>query len=133
MSYSACEVFPMAGLNEREYVSKMDQKEHTQRCWRCDGPLSPKIATDGHTGVSVRLMVCRSCSGRCFYGDRPRAAEPPVLLICHGCRLVHSEEGGWMTKKTYRDTTGIDPITCRLKHTHCPWCYDFRMSHGHAA
>jgi hypothetical protein len=59
--------------------------------------------------------------------------DSPVLLICHKCRLVHSEEGGWMTKKTYQDTSGINPITCRLKHTYCPWCYDFLISHGRAA
>jgi hypothetical protein len=60
-------------------------------------------------------------------------SDPRVLLICHDCRLVHSDTGGWMTKKTYRDTMGIDPITCRLKHTYCPWCYDFLISHGRAA
>jgi hypothetical protein len=63
----------------------------------------------------------------------PSEPNPPVLVICHQCRLVHSEAGGWMTKKTYRDTMGIDPITCRLKHTYCPWCYDFMISHGRAA
>jgi hypothetical protein len=60
-------------------------------------------------------------------------SEPQVLLICHRCRLVHSEAGGWMTKQTYRDTTGIDPLTCRLTHTYCPFCYDFLMSHSKAA
>ena len=60
-------------------------------------------------------------------------AAPPVLLICLGCRLLHAETGGWMTKKNYRDTTGIDPITCHLKHTYCPCCYDFLISHGRAA
>ena len=59
--------------------------------------------------------------------------EPPVLMICRQCRMVHSEEGGWMTKQTFRDNTGIDPVTCRLKHTSCPWCYDFLLSHGRAA
>ena len=59
--------------------------------------------------------------------------EPPILLICHSCRLVHSEAGGWMTKNTYRHVTGIDPITCRLQHTYCPWCYDFVLSHHRAA
>jgi hypothetical protein len=59
--------------------------------------------------------------------------DPPVLLICHQCRLVHSETGGWMTKKTYRDTTGIDPITCRLKHTLCPWCHEFVTKQDRAA
>jgi hypothetical protein len=43
--------------------------------------------------------------------------EIPVLLICHRCRLVHDESGGWMTKTTYREATRIDPVTCRLKHT----------------
>jgi hypothetical protein len=64
--------------------------------------------------------------------SRPQP-DPPVLLICHECRLVHSETGGWMTKKAYRDTTGVDPISCRLTHTYCPWCYDFVLSHGEAA
>lgn len=59
--------------------------------------------------------------------------KPQVLLICHRCRLVHGEVGGWMTKQTYRDTTGIDPVTCRLKHTYCPFCYDVIMSHRKAA
>ena len=46
----------------------------------------------------------------------------PNLLICHRCRLVHDETGGWMSKQTYRETTGIDPVTCRLTHTYCPFC-----------
>ena len=59
--------------------------------------------------------------------------DPSVLLICHHCRLVHSDTGGWMTKNTYRETTGIDPITCRLKHTYCPFCYDMLASFSKAA
>jgi hypothetical protein len=46
---------------------------------------------------------------------------------------VHSEAGGWMTKQTYRDTTGIDALSCRLTHTYCPFCYDFLMSDSEAA
>lgn len=56
-----------------------------------------------------------------------------VLLICLECRLVHAEIGGWMTKKTYRDITGIHPITCRLKYTYCPRCFDFLITHGRTA
>jgi hypothetical protein len=37
----------------------------------------------------------------------PREPQSPVLLICHDYRLVHSETGGWMTKKTYRDTPAL--------------------------
>jgi hypothetical protein len=59
--------------------------------------------------------------------------EPPGLLICHRCRLVHDDTGGWMTKKTYRETTGIDPMTCRLTHTYCLFCYDFLLGHRQAA
>ena len=57
-------------------------------------------------------------------------SDTRVLLICHDCRLVHSDTGGWMTKKTYRDTMGIDPITCRLKHTYCPWEFSPRPRQG---
>lgn len=59
--------------------------------------------------------------------------EPLVLEICHRCRLVHSEAVGWMTKDTYRDTFGVDPLTCRLMHVYCPFCYDILMSHSKAA
>ena len=59
--------------------------------------------------------------------------EPPVLLMCHRCRLVHGEEGGRMTEKTYREATGIDPVTCRLTHTDCPFCHDFLLCHPQAA
>lgn len=59
--------------------------------------------------------------------------EPPVLLMCHRCRLVHGEEGGWMTHKAYREATGIDPITCRVTHTDCPFCHDFLLCHPQAA
>jgi CheY-like chemotaxis protein len=59
--------------------------------------------------------------------------EPPVLLICHSCRLVHGEEGGWMTQETYRQATGIDPVACRLTHTDCPFCHDFLLCHRQAA
>jgi CheY-like chemotaxis protein len=62
----------------------------------------------------------------------PVEPEPPVLLICHRCRLVHGEEGGWMTKKTYREATGIDPVVCRLTHTDCPFCHDFLLCHRKA-
>ena len=62
-----------------------------------------------------------------------RGAEPPVLLICHRCRLVHGEEGGWMTTKTYREATGIDPLACRLAHADCPSCHDFLLRHRQAA
>jgi hypothetical protein len=51
--------------------------------------------------------------------------EPPVLLTCRWCQLVHDETFGWMTKKSYRDMTGIDPMTRRLAHTYCLFCYDF--------
>jgi CheY-like chemotaxis protein len=59
--------------------------------------------------------------------------EPPVLLMCDRCRLVHGEEGGWMTKQTYREATGIDPVTCLLTHTDCPFCHDFLLCHPQAA
>ena len=64
--------------------------------------------------------------------SRPKP-ESPVLLICHRCRLVHGEEGGWMTQQTYREATGIDPGTCRLTHTDCPFCHDFLLCHPQAA
>ena len=62
--------------------------------------------------------------------------EPPVLLICHMCRLVHDERkavNGWLTKEAYRKATGIDPITCRLTHTYCPTCYASLVSRAPAA
>jgi hypothetical protein len=59
----------------------------------------------------------------------PHEPEPPVLLICHRCRLVCDEANGWMTKKTYRDATGIDPLTCQLTHTYCPFCFDFLINY----
>ena len=47
-----------------------------------------------------------------------------VLLICHLCGLVHDDretwQAGWLSKKAYRDATGIDPTTCRLAHSFCP-------------
>jgi hypothetical protein len=58
---------------------------------------------------------------------------PAPLLICHRCRLVHDETGGWMSKQTYRETTGIDPLTCRLIHTYCPFCFDFLLNRSQAA
>jgi CheY-like chemotaxis protein len=64
--------------------------------------------------------------------SRPKP-EPPALLICHRCRLVHGEEGGLMTKQTYREATGIDPVTCRLTQTDCPFCHDFLLCHPQAA
>ena len=63
----------------------------------------------------------------------PPAHEIPVLLICHRCRFVHDESGGWMTKTTYREATGIDPVTCRLSHTYCLFCYDFLFGYRRAA
>jgi|RhiMetdeSRZDD1v2_1073273.scaffolds.fasta_scaffold352005_2 hypothetical protein len=59
--------------------------------------------------------------------------EPQVLEICHRCRLVHGEAGGWMTKETYRRTTGVNPATCRLTHVYCPYCYDAIVTHSKAA
>lgn len=38
------------------------------------GTLWPKTAIDVHSGVSVQLLVCRSCSRRWYSGDRPRLA-----------------------------------------------------------
>ena len=57
----------------------------------------------------------------------------PALLICHRCRLVHDETGGWMSKQTYRETTGIDPVTCRLTHTYCPFCFDYLLNRSQPA
>lgn len=52
----------------------MEHKENQPRCWRCDGSLLPEIATDLHSGATVQLLVCRSCSRRWFPGDKPRLA-----------------------------------------------------------
>ena len=59
--------------------------------------------------------------------------EIPTLLICHRCRLVHDGSGGWMTKTTYREATGIDPVTYRLNHTYCLFCCDFLFGYTRAA
>jgi uncharacterized protein (UPF0212 family) len=62
--------------------------------------------------------------------------DPKVLQICHICRLVHDERetmDRWVSKKTYRLATGIDPITCRLTHTYCPVCYAYVMRKMQAA
>lgn len=61
----------------------------------------------------------------------------PTLMICHLCRCVHDDQealtSGWLTKEIYRMATGIDPIMCRLKHTYCPACHDYLLSHNRAA
>ena len=47
--------------------------------------------------------------------------EALVLLIWHLCGLVHDDreiwQAGWLSKKAYRDATGIDATTCRLAHS----------------
>lgn len=64
-------------------------------------------------------------------------ADVPVLLICHLCRLVHDDRetwaSGWLSKKAYRDATGIAPNTCRLTHGFCPACYDYFAQKAKAA
>ena len=55
----------------------------------------------------------------------PDKSEPPMLKICTKCQLVHDDWGGWLTKKAYRDATGIDPVTCLLMPDYCPTCYEF--------
>ena len=63
----------------------------------------------------------------------PDNPDPPVLQICTKCRLVHDNRSGWLSKKSYREATGIDPITCRLTHTYCPLCYDYFVQKIQAA
>ena len=87
---------------------------------RGEAEVSHRHLRDGHPVLNEERLIMS-------------ISEAKVLLICHRCRLVHSEAGGWMTKQTYRDTTGIDPLTCRLTHTYCPFCYDFLMNHSKAA
>jgi hypothetical protein len=66
--------------------------------------------------------------------DKP---DPPVLQICTKCRLVHDDRetwaSGWLSKKAYRDASGIDPITCRLTHTYCSACYAYFVQKIQAA
>jgi hypothetical protein len=60
--------------------------------------------------------------------------EPKVLEICHLCRLVHDEAlGGWVSKKAYREATGIDPVTYDFEYSFCPNCYDYLFNNRRAA
>lgn len=66
--------------------------------------------------------------------DKP---DPPFVKICSRCRLVHDDREswatGWLTKKAYRDATGIDFIACRLKHGFCPACEEYFVQKAQAA
>lgn len=42
------------------------------RCWKCDGILSPEMAIDLHSGVSVNLLRCITCGRRWHGGEWPR-------------------------------------------------------------
>lgn len=84
----------------------------------------------------VRALCCERPYRKGILSTCPEPI-PPTLLICHLCRCVHAEaealKSGWMTKEAYRKATGIDPITCRLKHTYCPACHDYLLSQSRVA
>jgi hypothetical protein len=132
-SAASSEILPIDGPAIENYTFWMRHKERQQRCGRCGDSLYAETVAEIQPEISVEVLICRSCRQQWFPEQRPQSGDSPVLLICHECRLIHTETGGWMTKKTFRDTTGVDPLTCRFKNTYCPWCYDFVISHGRAA
>jgi hypothetical protein len=55
--------------------------------------------------------------------------NPKAIEVCALCRLVHDEAlGGWLSKKTYRDATGINANSCDQSHTYCPECFAFCLA-----
>jgi hypothetical protein len=64
-------------------------------------------------------------------------ASPRMLEICSMCRRVRDDRettyDRWVTKKTYRQSTGIAPADCRLTYTYCPGCSGFLHNYLKAA
>jgi len=78
--------------------------------------------------LDVKAVRIDRTEGGYMSTSRP-GPDAPVLLICHICGLVHDDretwQAGWLSKKAFRDATGIDPLTSRLTHSFCSACYDY--------
>jgi hypothetical protein len=65
------------------------------------------------------------------------ASNPQALKICSMCRLVRDDRDvvkeTWITKKKYRQITGIAPGVCKPIYTFCSACIAFIDSHRTAA
>ena len=53
---------------------------------------------------------------------------PALLPVCCICGLVRDETAPfrdnvhWVTRRTYRETHGVNPADIPLTHTYCPEC-----------
>jgi len=65
------------------------------------------------------------------------ASNTEALQVCRMCRHVHDTRGTaderWVTKKSYRHSTGIALADCRLTYTFCPTCSAYLKNYIQAA
>jgi hypothetical protein len=92
---------------------------------------SPRVLS--RSLISRTLLHCGFNGAKKEMTAYPDKSEPPMLMICTKCQLVHDDGGGWLTKKAYRDATGVDPATCLLTPDYCPTCYEFFIQKLQAA
>ena len=60
---------------------------------------------------------------------RETVVVPTLLPVCCMCGLIRDQTGstpgreGWVKRRTYRETHGVNPADFPLTHTYCPACF----------
>ena len=69
------------------------------------------------------------CAHELIHDIKSSRAAPQEVLFCLLCQRVRDEQDTaderWITKRTYQQSTGIDPADCLLIHTYCPACSQY--------
>ena len=100
----------------------------------CAAPADHGASTDklgfllGHNGIGLRY--CEFAKQVVQEARMAITTRTKIVPICCVCGLIREESRSktkfgesWVTKKTFRQTHGIDPSALRLSHTYCPTCY----------